>query len=121
MLTPLSLSLRPQLASAGTFRVVKEPLAFLRVLEWVSPALSGVAGGVVSKVRARRNRWERGRAQGWGHGARRGRGLASCSAVVGLGLWVTPLPILVLAGNDFKGKKKKKESAPRKTKSSLCI
>lgn len=27
----------PQLASAGTFRVVKEPLAFLRVLEWVSP------------------------------------------------------------------------------------
>ncbi|KAF4789505.1 hypothetical protein TURU_151288 [Turdus rufiventris] len=24
-----------QLASAGTFRVVKEPLAFLRVLEWV--------------------------------------------------------------------------------------
>uniref|UniRef100_A0A8C3KYH2 Synaptoporin n=1 Tax=Chrysolophus pictus TaxID=9089 RepID=A0A8C3KYH2_CHRPC len=25
----------PQLASAGTFRVVKEPLAFLRVLEWL--------------------------------------------------------------------------------------
>ncbi|KAK2529402.1 hypothetical protein Q9233_006913 [Columba guinea] len=25
-----------QLASAGTFRVVKEPLAFLRVLEWFS-------------------------------------------------------------------------------------
>uniref|UniRef100_A0A8B9BDU5 Synaptoporin n=1 Tax=Anser brachyrhynchus TaxID=132585 RepID=A0A8B9BDU5_9AVES len=24
-----------QLASAGTFRVVKEPLAFLRVLEWL--------------------------------------------------------------------------------------
>lgn len=42
MLTPC---LCPQLASAGTFRVVKEPLAFLRVLEWVSPAWGGMGRG----------------------------------------------------------------------------
>lgn len=48
VLTP---SLCPQLASAGTFRVVKEPLAFLRVLEWVSPAWGGMGrGGGVAVV-----------------------------------------------------------------------
>lgn len=92
----LSRSLCPQLASAGTFRVVKEPLAFLRVLEWVSAGLSG--------VRARRNRWELGRAQGQGHGAR-GRGLASFRAEG----WVcgcAPAPSLCWLYTNLKKKKK---------------